>query len=276
MESTKFKHPQYACAAWGWRELETPDFFHHAVKLGFNAVEVNAHSQTPKHLLDTRSEEAVEKVAFWAENGGVEIACLAAESDFTLTNSSDLEAEIQKVCRFVDMAQKLQTKLVRVFTGGEQKDCLDLELLKQLHRAFNDVGDYAETRDVTLVLENHGGITGTAQRMVRIMEGINSSAVGINYDPANFLMSGSDPLMALRYILPWVKYTHWKDVRWTNGKPELCAVGEGEIRWQPIVKELLNANYQGYWSIEYEEVKDVQRGTRDSLTYLSRVFQEVV
>lgn len=276
MKNQNLKPPQYACAAWGWRELEVPDYFHHATQLGFTALEVNAHSQTPKHLLNNLSEEAVEKVRFWAEDGGVEIACLAADNDFTVTNAADLEAEIQKVCRCVDMAKKLQTKLVRVFTGGENQDYLSPEILQQLHTAFNRVGNYAETQGITIAIENHGGLTATGQRIAKIMEGINSPAIGVNYDPANFLMASSDPLMALRYILPWVKYTHWKDVRWANGKPELCAVGEGEIRWQPIVKELLNADYQGYWVIEYEGVEDIQRGTKDSLTYLDGVFQEVI
>ena len=276
MKNQNLKSPQYACAAWGWRELEVPDYFNHATQLGFTALEVNAHSQTPKHLLNNLSEEAVEKVRFWAEDGSVEIACVAADNDFTVTNAADLEAEIRKVCRCVDIAKKLQTKLIRVFAGGENQDCLSPEILQQLHTAFNCVGNYAETHGITIAIENHGGLTATGQRIAKIMEGINSAAVGVNYDPANFLMAGSDPLMALRYILPWVKYTHWKDVRWGNGKPELCAVGEGEIRWTPIVKELLNADYQGYWVIEYEGVEDIQRGTKDSLAYLERVFQEVI
>lgn len=276
MKNTEVNKPLLACAAWGWRELEVSDYFKSATELGFTSLEVNAHSETPKHLLYNYNEESIHKVKSWADIANVKIACLAADSDFTVTNSSDLEAEIKKVCGFVDMAQKLNTKFVRVFTGGEKEDYLSPELLKQLHYAFNCIGEYAEARNIEIAIENHGGITSTGKKMAKIMEGIKSTAIGINYDPANFLMSGSDPLMALRYIQPWVKYTHWKDVRWGDGHPELCAVGEGEIRWQPIVKELLKANYQGYWTIEYEEIEDVQRGTIDSLNYLSKIFQEVV
>jgi sugar phosphate isomerase/epimerase len=65
-----------------------------------------------------------------------------------------------------------------------------------------------------------------------------------------------------------VNYTHWKDVRWVNGETAYCAVGEGEIRWEPIIAELQRAGYAGYWAIEYEAPEDVERGTRDSFAFL--------
>lgn len=275
MNSTNNHKPLFGCAAWGWRELSVPEYFENAKKIGFTNLEVNAHAQTPKHLLNDCSEESLEKIISWADTANINIACLAADSDFTVTNSSELETEIKKVCRFVDMAEKLQTKLVRIFTGGEKEDYLSPELLKQLHYAFNCIGDYAEPRNIEIAIENHGGITATGQKMAKIMEGIKSPAIGVNYDPANFLMAGTDPLMALRYIQPWVKYTHWKDVRWADGHPELCAVGEGEIHWEEIVKQLLDQNYQGYWTIEYETTEDVQRGTVESLNHLKQIFQKI-
>jgi sugar phosphate isomerase/epimerase len=88
--------------------------------------------------------------------------------------------------------------------------------------------------------------TATGQRVARIMAGVRSPAVGVNYDPANFLNQGTDPLMALRYSLPWVNYSHWKDVRWVDGHPQFCAFGEGEIVWQPILETLLESGYQGH------------------------------
>ncbi|MDB9483790.1 sugar phosphate isomerase/epimerase, partial [Dolichospermum circinale CS-537/05] len=134
--------------------------------------------------------------------------------------------------------------------------------------------DYAEARGIKIAIENHGGPTATGQRVAKMMEGIKSPAVGVNYDPANFLNQGTDPLMALRYILPWVNYTHWKDVKWVNGSPQFCAFGTGEIVWQPIIQELLNAGYQGYWVVEYEEPSDVENGTKESCNNLCELLQK--
>ncbi|HLO84529.1 MAG TPA: sugar phosphate isomerase/epimerase family protein [Nostocaceae cyanobacterium] len=276
MSNLKTHEPKLACAAWGWRELEIPEYFQWINDLKIDSVEVNIHPQAPKHLLNTCSDESVEKVAELAEEAGVSIHCLAARNDFTVQGESELEEQIQRVQRFVDMATRLGAKYVRIFSGGHRQDKWPNEIFAQLHYAFNRVGDYAESQDIKLAIENHGGPTGTPERIVKIMEGVKSPAVGLNYDPGNFVkFGGIDPLIALQQILPWVNYTHWKDVCWIDGNAEFCAIGEGDIAWQPIVQELLNAGYQGYWAIEYENPTDVQRGTQESIINLQKIIQEV-
>lgn len=263
------------CAAWGWREVEIPEYFYWISSQGIRSVEVNAHPQAPKHFLHDCDDESVSKIATCAEEAGVDIICIAARNNFTIPDEADLEKEIKRVERFVDIAQRIGAKFVRLLSGDHRNDHILPDVFPRLHYAFNRIGDYAEERGIKITIENHGGPTATGQRVAKIMEGIKSPAVGVNYDPANFLNQGTDPLMALRYILPWVNYSHWKDVRWANGKPEFCAFGEGEIVWQPIIQELLNSGYQGYWVVEYEEPADVQRGTKDSLAYLHQMIQEV-
>lgn len=274
MSNSKINLSNIGCAAWGWRELEIPEYFHWVAQQGIRSVEVNAHPQAPKHLLDIGNDESVIKIANWASEAGVEIICIAARNDFTIPEKTALETEIQRVQRFVDIAKQLGAKFVRLLSGSHRIDCIPNEVFTRLHYAFNKIGDYAQEKGVKITIENHGGPTATGQRVVKIMEGIKSPAVGLNYDPANFLNQGTDPLMALRYILPWVNYSHWKDVRWANGEPQFCAFGAGEIVWQPIIKELLNSGYQGYWAVEYEEPADVQQGTKESLHNLLQVLQK--
>jgi 3-oxoisoapionate decarboxylase len=275
MSDTNNKQQKFACAAWGFRKLEIPEYFRIVANLGIESVEVNVDRRTPKHLLDSCSDEAVNQVAHWADEFGVHVICIAADNDFTVVDASDLEEQIQKVKRYVDIAKRLGAKVVRVFTGGNANENLSSELLKRLHYAFNCAGSYAEEHEIKLAIENHGGLTVNGQLTAKIMEGIKSPAVGVNFDPANFLKEGVDPLIALRYVLPWVNYSHWKDVRWNNGGTEYCAFGEGEIFWKPILQELLNSGYQGYWTVEYETIEDVERGTKNSFVCLSKMLQEI-
>ncbi len=275
MSNTNNKQHKFACAAWGFRELEIPEYFRLVANLGIESVEVNVDRRTPKHLLDSCTDEAVDRVANWADEIGVRVICIAADNDFTVADASDLEEQIQKVQRYVDIAKRLGAEVVRVFSGGDENENLSSEVLSRLHYAFNRAGDYAEEHGINLAIENHGGLTLNGQLTAKILAGIKSPAVGVNFDPANFLKEGVDPLIALRYILPWVKYSHWKDVRWRNGDTEYCAFGEGEIYWKPILKELLNSGYQGYWTVEYETIEDVERGTKDSFVCLRQMLQEL-
>ena len=275
MSNSNINLSNLGCAAWGWREIEIPEYFQWMANQGIRAVEVNAHPRAPKHLLHDGDDEVVSQIATWAQSAGVDIICIAGRNNFTLSDPNDLEKEIQRAERFVDIAQQLGAKFVRLLSGDHRNDYILPDVFPRLHYAFNKVGDYAEARGIKIAIENHGGPTATGQRVAKMMEGIKSPAVGVNYDPANFLNQGTDPLMALRYILPWVNYSHWKDVQWVNGSPQFCAFGKGEIVWEPIIKELLNSGYQGYWVVEYEEPTDVQEGTKESLNNLSELLQKI-
>lgn len=259
---------QIVNASWGWRDVTLPDYFAWSAARGFRAVEVNGHPLSPAHLLDAEDHAVLPRIKAWAEDAGVAIACVAGRNDFTNADPQAHRCQLARARFFVDAAHGLGAGYVRLLSGSHRVDPLPPEVFPRLQQAFTEIGHYAEERGVQIVIENHGGPTATGQRIARIMEGVTSPAVGLNYDPANFLFQGTDPLMALRYTLPWVRYSHWKDVRWAGDGPALCAFGEGDIVWEPIVRTLQASGFDGFWGVEYEEASDVERGTLTSLATL--------
>jgi len=264
----KVQPRQIVNASWGWRGVPLSDFFAWSAAHCFRWVEVNGHPLSPAHLLDAEDLALLPRIKSWAEEAAVSIVCVAGRNDFTGADPQAHRRQIARAQFFVDAARALGASFVRLLSGGHSVDPLPPEVFPRLQQAFTEIGCYAEERGVQIVIENHGGPTATGQRIARIMEGVKSPAVGLNYDPANFLFQGTDPLTALRYTLPWVKYSHWKDVRWAADGPALCAFGEGEIQWEPIVQTLLDAGFEGPWGVEYEEPSDVARGTLVSLANL--------
>lgn len=262
------KASRFVNASWGWREVPLPDYFRWSAVHGFQRVEVNAHPLSPAHLLDGEDPAVLPRIRDCALEAGIEIVCIAGRNDFTNADAQAHRKQLARARFFVDTAQMLGAGFVRLLSGGHRVDPLPPEVFPRLQQAFTEIGHYAEGRGVRIVIENHGGPTATGQRIARIMEGVRSPAVGLNYDPANFLFQGTDPLMALRYTLPWIFYSHWKDVRWAGDGPALCAFGEGEIRWDPIVRTLVDSGFDGPWGIEYEEPSDIVRGTLASLANL--------
>ena len=259
---------RFVNASWGWREVPLPAYFNWSAAHGLHRVEINGHPLSPGHLLHAEDPAVLPRIRAWAEEAGVQIVCVAGHNDFTSPEEAVHRLQLARARFFVDAAEALGSGLVRLLSGSHRVEPLPAEVFPRLQRAFTEIGRYAEGRGVRIVIENHGGPTATGQRIARIMEGVTSPAVGLNYDPANFLFQGTDPLTALRYTLPWVTYTHWKDVRWADGGPRLCALGEGEIQWEPIVRTLLEARYRGDWGIEYEEPTDIARGTLTGLEKL--------
>lgn len=264
--------PTFVCAAWGFREFVLPAYLDAAVGLGLPLVEVNAHPGAPGHLRHEPDPAALPGLGRAAADAGATVVCVAGRNDFATADPIAQREHLRNAHWFVDAAAALGAPFVRLLSGGHRDDAPDEAVFRRLHQAFNTVGAHAEQCGVTIVIENHGGPTATGQRVARLMAGIESPAVGLNYDPANFLNQGTDPLMALRWTRRWVRYSHWKDVRWVADGPAFCAFGDGEICWPPILDLLRASGYQGWWGIEYETPEDVVAGTARSLANLRRAL----
>ena len=264
---------KFACAGWGFREKTLKEYFELVSEMGIRYVEVNCAKNVPHHLQISTSDKEIQEILNITEEAKVKIVALAGCNDFTVTSSEELRQDIENVKRLIDTASRIGAEVIRLFAGWISEDDIVEETYWQVSDSFNIVGEYAEKKGIKLAIENHGGITATAEQMFRIMRNIKSPAIGINYDPANFLYSGEDPLKALREISRYVIYSHFKDCRKREEKLEYCGVGEGIIDWRAILEEL-NEVYDGYYAIEYERASDVVRGTKESLVYMKRLLKE--
>ncbi|HCA47441.1 MAG TPA: hypothetical protein DEP45_08820 [Armatimonadetes bacterium] len=269
-----------ACAAWGFRKMELPEYFAAAKEMGIDYVEVNLGPNSPGHLPFDATDADLECALRAAEDADVAIVALAGGNNFA---APDVEAEIAKANAQLEMCEALGAEVLRIFAGWVSAAAYTDATFERISDALREVGAYAAERGVAVAVENHGGVTATGAQCYRLLiepvceldEEWDLAPLGLNYDPANFRHAGEDPLSALMVNADLIVYSHWKDVRYEGDAPEYCAVGEGVIDWAPIVEELLLGGYDGYWAIEYEEPDDVIRGTRASAEYLRRVIAEV-
>jgi len=260
-------------AAWGFRKFSLREFFEASAKIGIPSVEIHVGGQTSNMIpLDATSKKIAE-VKNQASKEGVKVAALASSA--VLTFKGDIvEDHSSEIMKAVDLADALDARAIRVFTGTEwlPPEKVTQGLYKPVSEAFNRLGMYAHEKKVFLGMENHGGLTSTGERIRKLLDMIPYEEVGVNYDPANFAYVGTDPYRALLSIQDRVVYTHWKDVVHADKGPEYCAFGEGEIDWAPIVRRLMKT-YEGLWSIEYENIADPEEGTRRSLKNLLAIVK---
>jgi len=262
-----------ACAAWGFREMGLREFFRAARGLGIEFVEVNCSGSVPKHLMPSSSVEEARGASELARSEGVRVVAIAAGNDFTLAEEERWRGEVERVKRVVDLAEAAGAEVVRVFAGWAKEP--GEEVMRRAARGIREVAEYAAPKGILVAVEINGGITATGELCAKLLEMAGDLPnLGLNYDPANFAHVGEDPLRALEAVGERVVYCHLKDVRpGPEGRPEYCALGEGEIDWAPIF-DRLKGFYRGYLAIEYERAEDVVEGTRRSLENL-RKFLEV-
>ena len=96
-----------------------------------------------------------------------------------------------------------------------------------------------------LLLENHWGLTTTAEGMVRVLEGVNSPWLRAILDMGNFYYDG-DMYTAMERIAPYVDLAHAKTY------PGGGLVFTIDIDYARVFRILKGAGFQGYVSIEME------------------------
>ena len=83
----------------------------------------------------------------------------------------------------------------------------------------------------------------------------DTGSLAVNFDPANFLVNGFDPLASLTALAGKVAHTHSRDVRTTtvSGGRKEVSVGAGDIEWLIYVATLESIDYRGYLVVERQE-----------------------
>jgi sugar phosphate isomerase/epimerase len=121
---------------------------------------------------------------------------------------------------------------------------------------------YADSAGVRYSLEPHPFRYGsTTEGLLRILEAVDSPALGVNFDPSHLFPSGDIPQVAVRRLGSRVLHCHFSDndgetnVHWRPGK--------GKIDWEQVLRALHDNAFAGVVSLEFEDVPGVSRGVRD-------------
>lgn len=133
---------------------------------------------------------------------------------------------------------------------------------------LGQAGALAAKHGLVLIVENHGGLMREAEACRALFEKSGCSNVKLNYDPANFLFYGEDPVRAWDALKGFVAFAHLKDVKVEGVRRSYCRIGEGIIDYKSIFARFAKDAYSGPLCLEYEEPSDVFEGTSDDLASL--------
>jgi sugar phosphate isomerase/epimerase len=215
-------------------------------------------------------EETAEAIKLF-NSFSLKCASFNANGDFMV--KENLDAQLKKCFDNIDKAAKFSPEIIIVFAGWQNRT--DDKVYRQVSDCLKQVSAYCAKYNLTVALENHGGLTTTAEQINKILDDVNEPNIGLNYDPANFLMYGQDPLKSLIELKHPVVFTHFKSLKKTDGKKVYCRISEGEIDYRPILQYLNILNYKGFYAIEYEEPSDVFEGSDDDLKTLNELLRKV-
>lgn len=104
----------------------------------------------------------------------------------------------------------------------------------------------------TLVCLEAGLDDGKAIR--EYLDTYDTGSLQVNFDPANFLINGFDPLACLTALQGRIAHTHARDAKAAtiSGRPQEVPLGAGDIDWMLYIATLESIDYRGYLTIEQE------------------------
>jgi sugar phosphate isomerase/epimerase len=182
---------------------------------------------------------------------GVQLAGTAVGNNFALPQGEKLDQEIDSVKRWIDYAAIMNAPHIRVFAGPQPKGLTEAEAVSNCLKAYQECLDYAAKKGIFLGLENHGGIVAEPDNLIKMVKAANSPWAGINWDSGNF--HTEDPYGDLAKIAPYAINVQLK----MEISPKGSKKGESKPADVPrLLKILRDANYQGWFTLEYEMAKD--------------------
>ncbi|MEX0717340.1 MAG: sugar phosphate isomerase/epimerase family protein [Planctomycetaceae bacterium] len=179
---------------------------------------------------------------------GLDISGTAIGNDFCQTDDANLKKEVDLTKMWIDRAAVLGAPVIRIFSGNAKRGQTEEQAFQMAVRGIEQSLEHAEKKGVFLALENHGGLTATADGMLKLIGAVKPTAwFGVNFDSGNF--HSADPYAELEKIAPYTFNAQVKVVMHRAGKREDADLGR-------IVKILNDAGYRGYLVLEYEERED--------------------
>ena len=246
-----------------------------AGKLGMDGIQIYAVSGEfcPDTLLG--NDERIEYYKGLLRDNGLVISALCGDlGGHGFEIEADNPTRVEKTNRIVDLACKLDTKVVTTHIGvipsdeTSHKYCVMLDALRQC-------GEYAASKGVTLAIE-------TGPETAPVLLGFVEKAgrgVGVNLDPANFVMvTGQDPAEAVYLLKDHIVHTHLKDGKMLKKSDPVeiynvfaeggieglnvadyfieTPVGEGDVDFFAYIGALREIGFDGFLTIERETGED--------------------
>jgi sugar phosphate isomerase/epimerase len=260
-------------------------------KLGMDGIQIYAVSGEfcPEALLG--NDEKIEYYKGLLKENGLVVSALCGDlGGHGFEIETDNADRIERTNRIIDLACRFDTNVVTTHIGVIPSD-EDSPKYSVMLDAIRQCGEYAASKGVTLAIE-------TGPEIASVLGGFVAKAgkgVGVNLDPANFVMvTGQDPAEAVYMLRDYIVHTHLKDGKMLKKSNPVeiynvfaeggieglnvadyfieTPVGEGDVDFDAYVGALKEIGFDGFLTIERETGSDPSLDIAKAAAYARKNF----
>lgn len=260
---------------------EFPEALNKAEKLGAKGIQVYATKgeMAPENMTAQKRREFLKSV----KDHGLVISALCGDLGKGFGDPALNPRLIEQSKRILDLAMDLETNVVTTHIGVVPTEKTNPRYAI-MQDACGKLAEYADTLKAHFAIE-----TGPELAVVlkEFLDGLHSTGVAVNLDPANFVMvTGDDPVQAVYTLKDYIVHTHAKDGRRLHRvEPEVLygleeaemledasyielPLGEGDVDFPKYLKALHEIGYQGFLTIEREVGDDPEGDIGAAIKFL--------
>jgi len=262
-----------------------------AREVGAEGIQVYAvgNEMDPEKLTGEMIREKLKIV----KDNGLEVSAICGDlGGHGFEISSDNPLKIERSVRIMELALKMETKVVTTHIGVIPSDT-SCERYSVMQDACRMLGEAAASAGGYFAIE-----TGpeTAVVLRQFLDSLGTKGVAVNLDPANLVMvTGDDPVKAVETLGPYIVHTHAKDGRQLKKSDprkiygffadggiediriweyfEETPLGKGDVDFTAYVDALRKIGYRGYLTIERETGEEPAADIRTAVDFLKRTIK---
>lgn len=220
------------------REIDQAGMVDVCADVGIEALElVNTFFPSPQYAY-------LKELKRRAEDRGVRILLIMCDGEGSMASperSSRLQA-VRNHHKWVDIAAVLGCHSIRCNTGAREGDS---DALGRCAESFRALLDYAAPNGISVLVENHGGLSSDPDWLVALVNAVDSPMFGTLPDFGNFPPE-VDRYEAVRRMMPFAKAVSAKCYDFGPDGEETT------IDFRRMLDTVTAAGYHGYVGIEYE------------------------
>ena len=249
-----------------------------AKEMGFDCIEFSTIAVPEGKTLPEFAAELKAE----ADRVGIPIMNYTIGADLLAGSNGDLDAEVERLKKEVDIAEILGAPGMRHDCSGgrfpaDWKGAKTFDAaLPKIAQGCRAVTEYAAKKGIKTMMENHGFFSQEALRVERLVTAVYHENFGLLIDMGNFTCADDKPEESIGRLAPFAFHCHAKDFHIKSGMGPNpgrgwfqsragnylrgAIIGHGNVPVAQCVRNLIQKGYDGVLSIEFEGMEDVLTG----------------
>ena len=210
-----------------------------AVELRLDGIDMTVY------YLKSTDPGYIENLRYLGYKNAVAFSGAACGASMVQSDPAKRAEVLTQIKSWIDVTDRLGAPHLRVFAGKQPAGTSLSEATTWVVDTMKAACDYSGKKGITLGLEDHVGVSQSADVCLEIMHRVNSKYAGINIDISHFAPSPTQDFYAqIAACIPYATHTHIRNT-FDDGSP---------IDMDRVWKMFADAGYKGYMSYEGEEL----------------------